>query len=87
MKQLDIFDYLEPTTKEPVYEVGNKVRIKTAKELDNPAVETVAYLTDYKFGGKEGVIKDIHIGKSISYYVDTKIGRAVVSEEELVFIG
>lgn len=86
MIQMDIFDLIEVTENEPIYEVGNRVRIKTAKEVDTEDVESIAYLTDYKYGGKVGTIKDIHIGKSISYYVDTSIGMAVVSESELAFI-
>jgi hypothetical protein len=89
-KQLDIFDYLEPTVDEPMYAVGERVRIKTAGELLLDGindVETIAYMTDYKFGGQKGTIKSIHTGKKVSYYVETKVGTAVVSEEELIHLG
>lgn len=93
MVQLSIFDVAEETIKqpkqgiEPIYEVGNRVRIRTAKELESPDVETVAYLTDYKFGGKVGAITLIQVGAArVSYEVETSLGKAYVTEEELAFI-
>ncbi|WP_146876814.1 hypothetical protein [Bacillus subtilis] len=93
MVQLSIFDAAEETVKqpkqviEPIYEVGNRVRIRTAKELESPDVETVAYLTDYKFGGKVGTIKRIQVGTvRVSYEVETSLGNACVTEEEIAFI-
>jgi hypothetical protein len=84
MEQLDLFNI---PSLEPLYEVGNRVRIKKANELSNPDVETVAYLTEYKFGGQVGTIRSIHkSSKAISYYVETKVGTAVVSENEVAFI-
>jgi hypothetical protein len=85
-EQIDIFDILEATSNEPIYEVGNRVRIKKASELQNPDVETVAYLTDYGYGGKKGTIREIHKGKAISYKVELSKGVAWVSEGELAFI-
>lgn len=100
MVQLSIFDVAEETVKqakqviekvskaiEPIYEVGNRVRIRAAKELESPDVETVAYLTDYKFGGKVGTITLIQVGAArVSYEVETSLGKAYVTEEELAFI-
>ncbi|MEH7117251.1 hypothetical protein V7128_07490 [Neobacillus vireti] len=88
MVQLSLFDVLdEAHPREAIYEVGNRVRIKKAKELDNPDVETVAYLEAYSFGGKVGTIKEVKKGKkSVSYEVETSIGTAILSEGELAFI-
>jgi hypothetical protein len=80
-EQLSIFDI---PLDEPVYEVGNRVRIKRASELKNPDIETVAYLDT--FGGKTGTVAEIHKGKSISYRVVTPKGDAWLKEEELAFI-
>ncbi|MFL0442003.1 hypothetical protein [Bacillus subtilis] len=93
MVQLSIFDVAEETVKqpkqviEPIYEVGNRVRIRTAKELESPDIETVAYLTEYKFGGKVGTIKRVQVGtERASYEVETSLGNACVTEEEIAFI-
>ncbi|MCY7796984.1 MULTISPECIES: hypothetical protein [Bacillus] len=100
MVQLSIFDVGEETVKqpkqviekvskviEPIYEVGNRVRIRTAKELESPDIETVAYLTEYKFGGKVGTIKRVQVGtERVSYEVETSLGNACVTEEEIAFI-
>ncbi|MED4819186.1 hypothetical protein P9654_04745 [Bacillus atrophaeus] len=95
MEQLSIFDIEQPkqviekvkNVIEPIYETGNRVRIRAAKELESPDVETVAYLTDYKFGGKVGTITSVQVGVTrASYEVETSLGKAYVTEEELAFI-
>lgn len=83
MKQMDIFDYIDSSNQEPMYEIGDRVKIKTAEELGSEDVETVAYLKDYQFGGKVGTVSYIHKGTVISYHVETKKGTAIVSEDEL----
>lgn len=77
----EIFQPLEPMCK-----VGDKVRVKTSSELLNPDIETVGYLEDYGFGGQTGTIKRVQVGVNICYYISTKLGTAVVREEELAFI-
>lgn len=94
MTQLSLFDVYEETVDtaivkevKAIYEEGNRVRILTAKELESPDLETIAYLTDYRYGGKVGTIKKVQIGsKGVSYEVETTIGTAYVSEGELAFI-
>ncbi|MGE6629651.1 hypothetical protein [Bacillus sp. NPDC077027] len=86
MTQLDIFQYLEKEEKTVSFSVGDKVRVKTGDEIQKEGctdIETISYLDDYRFGGKEGLIIDI---LGLTYVVRTKIGKAYVTKEELADI-
>ncbi|APT46609.1 hypothetical protein [Bacillus safensis] len=92
-EQLDLFEVtgqqeqVQAAKPVAIFEEGNRVRVKNAKELDSPCVETVSYLTDYRFGGKVGTIKRVQVGtESVSYEVLTNVGAAIVTEEEVAFI-
>lgn len=92
-EQLDLFEvtwqqeHVQAAKPVNIFEEGNRVRIKNTEELDSPCVETVSYLTDYRFGGKVGTIKRVQVGtESVSYEVLTTVGTAIVTEEEVAFI-
>lgn len=91
MEQLTIFDAFEEQdreSKEPVFSVGDRVKIADCKELQGLSIEDEYVLGLHK--GKKGTVVSIHYGKVTTYEVElggAEPTRSYFYGKELIYLG